>query len=113
MVSWQAVEEGERGDVDFDCVQAFQDRLAFVVAGFAGAEDLRVAGDLRRGAFARVGGEEFFVDFEEEFCWEVEEAEGSDGRWLVGTAREAWDFIHGVVVLRGCCVLPVLVKALG
>lgn len=40
VVSWQAVAEGEGGDVDFDCVQTFQDRLGFVVAGFAGAEDL-------------------------------------------------------------------------
>lgn len=57
------------------------------MAFFAGAEDLRVAGDLRCGAFALSDGEEVFVDFEAELCWEVEEAEGSDdGCWLVGTA---------------------------
>jgi hypothetical protein len=57
-----------------------------------------VACDLRRGAFAWFDGEEVFVDFEAELCWEVEEAERGSRCWLVGTAWDACDFVHGVGV---------------
>lgn len=57
-----------------------------------------MAGDLRRGAFALSDGEEVFVDFEAEFCWEVAEAEGGGGCWLVGTALERCGCVHGYVL---------------
>ena len=67
----------------------------------AGAEDLRVARDVDRAVFGWSDGEEVFVDFDSELCWKVEEPEGSDGCWLVDIAREAQEYVHSALLLRG------------
>lgn len=100
-VSGQAVEESECGDFDCECIQTFEDGLAFAVALSAGAEDLRVARDGDRAVFGWSDGEEVFVDFDSELGWQVEEAEGSDRCWLVGIAQGAQDHAHGALLIRG------------
>ena len=68
VVSRRAVDQGERGHFDSDLVQTLQDGLAFVVALFASAEDLRVARDLDRVLLAWSDGEKFFVNLNSELC---------------------------------------------
>ena len=72
--------------------------MAFAVAFSAGAEDLRVARDGDRAVFGWSDGEEVFVNFDSELCWQVEEAEGSGGRWLVEIEREDRDNVNGAMM---------------
>ena len=59
-----------------------------------------MARDGDRTVFGWSDGEEVFVDFDSELYWQVEEAEGCDGRRPVNIAREAWDHVHGAPLLR-------------